>query len=95
MPPVGELDWWAASARALGDPTRLAVAWALREAQRACVCDLAWVVGRNEKLVSHHVRQLKLAGLATSQRDGRMVMYELTDRGRALLATVAAGAAWA
>jgi DNA-binding transcriptional ArsR family regulator len=57
---------------------------------RACICDLAWIVGRNEKLVSHHARQLKTAGLARSERDGRMVMYELTQRGRALLAAVAA-----
>jgi hypothetical protein len=25
----------------------------------ACVCDLAWVVGRDQPLVSHHVRLLK------------------------------------
>jgi DNA-binding transcriptional ArsR family regulator len=49
------------------------------------VCDLAWIVGRDEKLVSHHLRQLKGALLARSERDGKMVMYELTARGRALL----------
>lgn len=76
------------AAKALGDPTRLAVAVALRAGDRACVCDLAWIVGRDEKLVSHHARQLKAAGLARSERDGRMVMYSLTDRGRALLAAV-------
>jgi DNA-binding transcriptional ArsR family regulator len=89
MPPVDELDAWSAAAKALGDPTRLAVALALRDSERACVCDLAWIVGRDEKLVSHHARQLKAAGLARSERDGKMVMYELTDRGRALLAAVA------
>jgi len=52
------------------------------------VCDLAWIVGRDEKLVSHHLRQLKGAALARSQRDGRMVMYELTVRGRALLTAI-------
>jgi DNA-binding transcriptional ArsR family regulator len=92
LPRGDALDVWAAGARALGDPTRLAVAWALREAQRACVCDLAWIVGRDEKLVSHHARQLKAAGLARSERDGKMVMYELTDRGAALLGAVAARA---
>jgi DNA-binding transcriptional ArsR family regulator len=51
---------------------------------------LAWIVGRDERLVSHHVRLLKNAGLARSQRDGKMVLYELTGRGRALLAAVAA-----
>ena len=88
--PSGEvLETWARPARALGDATRLAVALALRDAGSACVCDLAWIVGRDERLVSHHVRQLKAAGLATSQRAGKMVGYELTDRGRSLLAALA------
>jgi DNA-binding transcriptional ArsR family regulator len=88
MPPIEELDAHAQAARALADPTRLAVAYALGTSGRACVCDLAWIVGRHEKLVSHHVRQLRNAGLARSERDGKMVMYELTDRGRALLHAV-------
>jgi DNA-binding transcriptional ArsR family regulator len=87
---VEELELWAVGAKALGDPTRLAVALALDAGVSACVCDLAWIVGRDERLVSHHVRLLKSAGLARSERDGKMVMYELTERGRALLAAVAA-----
>jgi DNA-binding transcriptional ArsR family regulator len=90
MPAAAELEAWAAAARALGDPTRLAVALALGEATRACVCDVAWIVGRDEKLVSHHVRALRAAGLARSEREGRMVMYTLTDTGRALLGAVTA-----
>jgi ArsR family transcriptional regulator, lead/cadmium/zinc/bismuth-responsive transcriptional repressor len=90
MPSVEVLEAWSAAAKALGDPTRLAVALALRAGERACICDLAWIVGRDEKLVSHHARQLKAAGLARSERDGRMVMYSLTERGRALLAVVSA-----
>jgi DNA-binding transcriptional ArsR family regulator len=35
---------------------------------------------------------LRGAGLATSAREGKMVMYELTDRGRSLLAAVSTGA---
>ena len=80
----------AAGAKALGDPTRLALAVALRDGERCCVCDLAWIVSRDERLVSHHVRQLKAAGLARSERQGKMVMYELTDSGRALLDAVLA-----
>jgi DNA-binding transcriptional ArsR family regulator len=90
LPTVEELELWAADAKALGDTTRLAVALALEAGESACVCDLAWIVGRDERLVSHHVRQLKGAGLARSERDGKMVMYELTERGRALLAAVTA-----
>lgn len=88
LPPLEQLESWATSAKALADPTRLAIALALRDGERACVCDLAWIVGRDEKLVSHHLRQLKGAALARSERDGRMVMYELTARGRALVVAV-------
>jgi DNA-binding transcriptional ArsR family regulator len=90
LPDAEELELWAAGAKALGDPTRLAVALALDAGESACVCDLAWIVGRDERLVSHHVRLLKGAGLARSERDGKMVMYELTERGRVLLAAVSA-----
>ncbi|MEX0972050.1 MAG: metalloregulator ArsR/SmtB family transcription factor [Solirubrobacterales bacterium] len=90
LPCTEELELWAAGAKALADPTRLAIALALDAGETACVCDLAWIVGRDERLVSHHVRLLKNAGLARSERDGKMVMYELTERGRALLTAVAA-----
>jgi DNA-binding transcriptional ArsR family regulator len=72
--------------RALGDPTRLALALALREGGELCVCDLAWIAGRAENLVSHHLRALRAAGLADYRRDGKMALYSLTERGRALLA---------
>jgi DNA-binding transcriptional ArsR family regulator len=89
LPPAEVLERAATAAKALGDPTRLAVALTLAQAGTACVCDLAWIVGRDERLASHHVRQLKAAGLARSERDGKMVMYELTDAGRELVAAVA------
>ena len=75
--------------RALGDPTRLTIALALGEADELCVCDLAWIVERAENLVSHHVRALRLAGLADYRREGKMALYSLTERGRALLDTLA------
>jgi DNA-binding transcriptional ArsR family regulator len=92
LPSAAALDEWAAGAKALADPTRLGVAVALAEAGPACVCDLAWIVARDERLVSHHARALRAAGLARSARDGKMVMYELTERGRALLGVVASPA---
>jgi DNA-binding transcriptional ArsR family regulator len=88
LPSVRELEAGAAAAKALGDPTRLAVAVALASCGTACVCDLAWIVGRDEKLVSHHARALRSAGLAAATRQGKMVMYELTERGRAVLQAV-------
>ena len=79
----------AQSFGALGDPTRLTVALALRDGGELCVCDLAWIVERAENLVSHHVRALRAAGLADYRRDGKMALYSLTERGRALLEVVA------
>ena len=80
----------ASGFRALGDPTRLMIALALREGGELCVCDLAWIVERAENLVSHHVRVLRAAGLAVYRRDGKMAFYSLTEHGRMLLDTLAA-----
>jgi ArsR family transcriptional regulator, lead/cadmium/zinc/bismuth-responsive transcriptional repressor len=87
-PDSREVDAAAGRARALGDPTRLLVALALREGGELCICDLAWVCERSDKLVSHHARALRAAGLVRSRRDGKMVMYSLTEAGRALLDAV-------
>ncbi|MEU0042806.1 ArsR/SmtB family transcription factor [Streptomyces werraensis] len=88
MPEQPVLQDVAATVKALGDPTRLKVATALAAGGELCVCDLAWIVGQAQNLVSHHLRQLRAAGLAASRRDGRLVMYRLTDRGRHLTQAV-------
>lgn len=75
----------AARAKALSDPTRVTVALALRDGEELCVCDLAWIAGKADNLVGHHLRALRVAGLARSRRDGKVVFYALTDAGRALL----------
>ena len=81
----------ATAAKALADPTRLTIAAALRDGGELCVCDLSWVAERAENLVSHHVRALRAAGLVRSRRDGKMVLYELTERGLALVDVVLDG----
>jgi DNA-binding transcriptional ArsR family regulator len=75
----------ADAARALADPTRLMLAAALGAGGELCVCDLSWIAERPENLVSHHLRVLRSSGLACSRRDGKMVMYSLSERGRVLL----------
>ena len=79
----------ANQAKALGDPTRLRIASALSLGGELCVCDLAWITELSQNLVSHHVRILRTADLATSRRNGKLVMYRLTDAGARLLAAVA------
>ncbi len=75
-------------ARALSDPTRLTLAAALREGEELCVCDLSWIAGRSQNLVSHHLRTLRSLGMVHSRRDGKLVMYSLTGEGRSLLSAV-------
>ena len=77
----------AARGKALGDPTRVTIAVALREGGELCVCDLAWITGRAENLVGHHLRTLRSAGLATSRREHKIVFYALTELGARLLDT--------
>lgn len=78
----------ANQAKALGDPSRLRIAAALQLGEELCVCDLAWITELSQGLVSHHCRVLRTAGLATSRRNGKLVMYRLTDTGRRLLAAL-------
>lgn len=88
LPPLPGVESAAGAARALADPTRLTIAAALAAGDELCVCDMAWVVGQAQNLVSHHLRQLKTAQLVTSRRQGRLVMYALTTRGRGLVQAV-------
>jgi len=83
----------AARARALADATRLGLAASLRDGDELCVCDLAWISGRSQNLVSHHLRVLKQEGLVASRRSGKVVFYSLTDVGAKLLGAVLATAA--
>jgi DNA-binding transcriptional ArsR family regulator len=82
LPSADRLEAAAESAKVLADPTRLQVAMALAATDELCVCDLAWICGRSDKLVSHHLRVLRVGGLVRSRRDRKMVMYSLTDPGR-------------
>lgn len=88
LPSVEDVETASSGARSLSDPTRLTIATALNNGDELCVCDMAWVVGLTQNLVSHHLRQLRNAGMVSSRRSGKLVMYSLTERGRQLTAAV-------
>jgi DNA-binding transcriptional ArsR family regulator len=73
------------------DPTRLTLAAALLKGRELCVCDLSWISERAQDLVSHHMRTLRDLGLASSRRDGKLVMYSLTREGCTLVRAVLRG----
>jgi DNA-binding transcriptional ArsR family regulator len=88
MPVVEAAGKAAERARMFSDPTRLLLAAALGEGGELCVCDLAWISSHAQNLVSHHLRLLRSHRLVSSRRDGKLVMYSLTEEGEMLLRTV-------
>ncbi len=64
--------------KAFADTTRIKILYALMETDR-CVADIADIIGATQSAVSHQLRVLKQARLVKFQRDGKNVIYSLSD----------------
>ena len=85
-----EADLLARFFRALGDPTRLRLLSLLLERERT-VTELVEAVGAPQGRISTHLGCLRWCGLVTARREGRQMIYAITDpRVRALLGTAGA-----
>jgi len=73
--------------RVLGDETRCKIVFALSQADRLCVCDIAQIVGLSLPAVSHHLRVLRELNIAHAAKEGKMVFYSLADDHVAALVT--------
>ena len=62
----------------LGDARRMQIFWILCHCEE-CVTDLSAMIGMSSPAVSHHLKVLKECGLIRSERDGREVIYRVTD----------------
>src|SRR5262245_13188545 len=63
----------------LADPVRSRILFALSAADELCVGDLALALDVTEDQVSYALKMLRLAGLVSFRKDGRMVFYRLSD----------------
>ena len=63
----------------LADPVRSRILFALVKAEELCVGDLALALEVTEDQVSYGLKMLRLAGLVSFRRDGRMICYRLSD----------------
>jgi ArsR family transcriptional regulator len=63
--------------KALADPNRLRVVWALTAARELCACQLTELLGVAGATVSRHLATLAQAGLIQSRKDGRWVHFSL------------------
>ncbi|GGM63037.1 ArsR/SmtB family transcription factor [Microbacterium saperdae] len=66
--------------KALGDPTRVRLLSLIAASTdgELCVCDLTDPVGLSQPTVSHHMKQLVDAGLATREQRGKWAYYRVT-----------------
>ena len=64
--------------KALGENTRIRILYALMGQDR-CVADIAEIIGVSQSAVSHQLRTLKQARLVKFQRDGKNIIYSLSD----------------
>ncbi|MBB5174164.1 ArsR/SmtB family transcription factor [Texcoconibacillus texcoconensis] len=65
--------------KALSDPKRIKIAYALLQEEELCVCDIASVIDSSVATASHHLRTLKKQGLAKYRKVGKLVYYSLDD----------------
>ena len=61
-----------------GDSTRIKILYVLFESEM-CVCDIAQLLGISQSAVSHHLRVLKQSKLVKFSKEGKSVIYSLTD----------------
>ena len=73
-----EIRTVADALRHLGDPSRLRIFWLLCHTEE-CVADIAEYAEMSSPAVSHHLRLLKTAGLITSRRDGKEMLYKAAE----------------
>ena len=80
-PPLDRADAAVAAVRlkAVADPVRLQLISLIRASVNgeACVCDLTEPVGLSQPTVSHHMKLLVDAGLATREQRGRWAYYRV------------------
>ena len=73
-----DIDCVTRTFKAMGDPTRLRILWALSSGEM-CVCDMAAHLEISESAVSHQLRTLRHLELVTNRREGTILYYRLND----------------
>lgn len=78
MPQTESFQTVADVFRQMGDGTRVRIFWALCHIEE-CVTNISALMDMSSPAVSHHLKQLKSAGLIVSRRIGKEVYYKAAD----------------
>ena len=63
-----------------GNEVRLKILLLLKAEQRLCVCDLSDVLNMKIPAVSQHLRKMKDASMVSTQREGTIIYYQISDQ---------------
>lgn len=67
--------------RLVGEESRLKILCILKQG-RHCVCEIEKHVDQSQSLISHHLKDLKEAGLIEDKKKRQWAYYSLTDQGK-------------
>jgi ArsR family transcriptional regulator len=87
FPSKAQTDDVSVLAGHLNEPIRIRILLALHQAEPT-VTDLCDQLGRRRPIVSHHLRRLRLTGVAEPKRRGKFKVYSLTPVGRRLVEAI-------
>jgi len=71
----------------VGETNRLQILCLLLQGTH-CVCEIMEHFPMSQSLISHHLADLREAGIVTNVKSGRKVLYSLTKQGKNITETV-------
>ena len=78
MPQEGDIARVASAFKAISEPCRLKILFALRQGEM-CVYHIVEAVGGTQSAVSHQLRILRDSRMIKARRDGQNIVYSLAD----------------
>ena len=78
MPSEEDLYDLADFFKVFGDSTRIKILTVLL-CSEMCVCDIAQILSMTQSAISHQLRVLKQMDLVKNRREGKTILYSLTD----------------
>jgi len=64
--------------KCMADDTRIRILIYLKNGER-CVCEIMRDLNKEQSLISHHLQALRRCGLIKRRREGKKIMYWLTN----------------
>ena len=75
-----DLSYLAIIIGLIGNDTRLKILYLIQSENRLCVCDLSDILGMTVPAISQQLRKLKDRGIISSEREGTVIYYSLTEK---------------